>query len=128
MQLIQDPLAFEQAALRLLSESKYPDSLPENEPLTLNELKQLMQNGATVMREPAVKLLYNQNNAGLTTFWALGEPLEISDGVEVWLKALADGTTLDQHHIALTEDNLVALCQLHTDAIILIIPQDDADD
>lgn len=128
MQMMQDPLAFEQAALRLLSESKYPDSLPENESLTPDELKQLLESGATVMREPAVKLLYQQDDCGQMTFWALGEPLELNESIEPLLKALADGLTLDQSSIALTEDHLVTLCQLHADAIILIIPSDDGDE
>lgn len=128
MQMMQDPLAFEQAALRLLSESKYPDSLPENESLTLDELKQLLQSGATIMREPAVKLLYQQDDSGQVTFWALGEPLELNESIKPLLKALADGATLDQSSIALTEDNLATLCQLHADAIILIIPSDDDND
>jgi 50S ribosomal protein L16 3-hydroxylase len=99
MQMMQDPLAFEQAALRLLSESKYPDSLPENESLTLDELKELLQSGATIIREPAVKLLYQQNDSGQVTFWAMGEPLELNESIKPVLKALADGATLDQSSI-----------------------------
>lgn len=127
LQLLESTSYFDEAALSLLTESKYPDSVPENETLTPQELCELINSGATIQREPATRLLYRYADNQLE-FWAQGESLDIPADYAPLLKRLADGEILDGQalnagNMNLTDSNqelLALLCQLYEDAIILI--------
>lgn len=127
LQLISQTSHFDDAVLRLLSESKYPDSLPENEPLTHSDVQELVEQGATIQREPAARLIYHANNTGgqqTLEFWALGEHLHVTAEYYGLLKQLADGVVLELSQLDLTDETIELLAQLYEDAIILInIPE-----
>lgn len=138
IELLQNTSYFDEAALSLLTESKYPDSLPENEPLSTQELQALLQEGAMIQREPATRLLYRYTDDAQLQFWAQGEPLDVPTHLAPVLKRLADGEVLSLHTLTAqdsglalgldpnlnTAENLEQLlamfCHLYEDAIVLI--------
>ncbi len=122
---IQQGGFFEQALLGILSESKYPDSLPENESLSLDELQDALTDGASVQREPAARLLYLQQENSLQ-FWALGEAIECTAAQQPLLKLFADGKVLTSDDFELSEENLELIGRLYANSILLIdLPQDE---
>lgn len=123
---IQQGTYFEQALLGILSDSKYPDSLPENEELSLDALRDILAEGGSVQREPAARLLY-LTQGDQQQFWALGEVIECAAAQQPLLKQLADGAVLSADDFELSEDNLTLLSQLYTSAILLIDQPDDED-
>lgn len=137
MQLLQNTSYFDEAALSLLTESKYPDSLPENEALSTQELGELLQEGAIIQREPATRLLYRYADNKELEFWAQGEKLEVPAKLAPVLKRLTDGEILDLQSLNLPsseventstaddhQDLLAMFCDLYEDAIVLIqIPE-----
>lgn len=144
VELIQNSKYLDDAVLGLLSESKYADTLPENERMSADEMLELLNEDATIQREPAVRLLYtynqadqnqakqnqanqsqlNQNESQLQ-FWALGEPLIVTQEFAPILKKLADGAILQASDIELTASNVEQLCQLYADSILLIYSIDE---
>jgi 50S ribosomal protein L16 3-hydroxylase len=123
---IQQGTYFEQALLGILSDSKYPDSLPENEELSIDALRDILAEGGSVQREPAARLLY-LTQGDQQQFWALGEVIECAAAQQPLLKQLADGAVLSADDFELSEDNLTLLSQLYTSAILLIDQPDDED-
>lgn len=121
---IQQGTYFEQALLGILSDSKYPDSLPENEELSIDALRDILAEGGSVQREPAARLLY-LTQGDQQQFWALGEVIECAAAQQPLLKQLADGAVLSADDFELSEDNLTLLSQLYTSAILLIDQPDD---
>lgn len=119
LNLLEQPEAFERSALSLLSESKFPDSLPENELLDIDELQAMLAEGATLQREPATRLLYRQY-ADQLEFWANGEQLCVAQEKQSILKQLADGHILTVDDLMLDNEMLEWINQLQADALILI--------
>ncbi|MDR9778052.1 hypothetical protein RJJ65_36570, partial [Rhizobium hidalgonense] len=66
----------------------------------------------------------NQNESQLQ-FWALGEPLIVTQEFAPILKKLADGAILQASDIELTASNVEQLCQLYADSILLIYSIDE---
>lgn len=120
---IQDSAYFEQAVMALVSEAKYPNNIPELEPMSLSELQDMAQESTFIGLEPASRLLYRQVNTELE-FWANGEVLCIHPDTQPILKQLADGVALDlgtvlQQHVL--EDLLMAI----NHAVLILIDHDD---
>lgn len=124
---IQQGNYFEQALLGILSDSKYPDSLPENETLSLAELRDVLAEGASVQREPAARLLYVQRENALQ-FWALGESIECASAQQPLLKLFADGKVLSADDFELSDANIALIGRLYANAVLLIDPQQDEDE
>ena len=128
VELIQNSKYLDDAVLGLLSESKYADTLPENEAMTPTEMLELLNEDAIIQREPAVRLLYTSNPLNQTDelqFWALGEPLVVNKTFAPILKKLADGAILQASDIDLTASHVEQLCQLYADSILLIYSVDE---
>ncbi|WP_034279216.1 ribosomal protein uL16 3-hydroxylase [Alkanindiges illinoisensis] len=131
IQLLENTSYFDEAALSLLTESKYPDSLPENDALTTAELRELLDEGAIIQREPATRLLYRPVDETQLEFWAQGEKLDVPAKLAPVLKRLADGETLNLQSLDLqltdaeiTDQLLTMFCDLYEDAIVMIhIPE-----
>ncbi len=121
---IESSAYFDQALLSILSESKYPDSLPENDELHIDELTTLLEQGSSIQREPAAKLLYVQHQNHLE-FWALGEKLDVKESQQKLLKQLADGLRLDISDFTPTKDHLALISRLYGDSILLINETDE---
>lgn len=123
---IQQGNYFEQALLGILSDSKYPESLPENEDVSIAELQNVFAEGATVQREPAARLLYVQQDNTLQ-FWALGETIDCALAQQTLLKQLADGDVLAATDFELSEDNLALISRLYANAVLLVEQAEDED-
>ena len=73
------------------------------------------------MLEPAMKLLYRQQNGSLE-FWANGEPVYVSEAFEKQLQQLANGESLifdkQLNHTEILKD----IAHLLNDAILMLLP------
>lgn len=95
MGVVNDPVHFEQAVLGLLSEPKYPDSLPEGEGFDAEAWQQLREVAATLRLDPAARLLYASHQIGDAQFFLNGELLLVESSTQATvLKRLADGEVL----------------------------------
>lgn len=95
MSVVNDPVHFEQAVLGLLSEPKYPDSLPEGEGFDAEAWQQLRDVAATLRLDPAARLLYASHPIGDAQFFLNGELLLVESSTQATvLKRLADGEVL----------------------------------
>jgi len=95
MQVVNDPVHFEQAVLGLLSEPKYPDSLPEGEGFDADAWQHLARVGATIRLDPAARLLYVRHTDGTQQFFLNGEQTLIETPEQAaFLQRLADGAVL----------------------------------
>lgn len=103
MSVLNDPVHFEQAVLSLLSEPKYPDSLPEGEGLDTAAWQHLQEVAATIRLDPAARLLYAAHIKAETQFFLNAELLLVESTVQAdLLKRLADGevlATADWQHL-----------------------------
>ncbi len=103
---LQDPEAFSQAILPLLSESRDPDNLPEGFGIAKSELKQALNSGATLQREPAGRLVYLQKAAALE-FWWNGEEVDVANAQQTIAQKIADGLILDLSDITVDDYEFV---------------------
>ncbi|MDM1021329.1 cupin domain-containing protein [Acinetobacter sp. VNK23] len=112
---------FDAAIMAYMSEVKYPDNIPEPEEIEANDLIEIVGTGYALMLEPAMKLLYRQQNGSLE-FWANGEPVCVSEAFEKQLQQLANGESLifdeQLNHTEILED----IAQLLNDAILMLLP------
>lgn len=96
MQVVNDPVHFEQAVLGLLSEPKYPDSLPEGEGFDTDAWQHLARVGATIRLDPAARLLYVRHTDATQQFFLNGERTLIETPEQAaFLQRLADGAVLN---------------------------------
>ncbi len=92
MQVVNDPVHFEQAVLGLLSEPKYPDSLPEGESFDAEAWQQLIESGATLRLDPAARLLYADHTHRESQYFLNGEAVLVESVLQArLLRRLADG-------------------------------------
>ena len=95
MQVVNDPVHFEQAVLGLLSEPKYPDSLPEGEGFDAEAWQHLSNVGATIRLDPAARLLYVRHSDATQQFFLNGEATLVETLEQAaLLQRLADGEVL----------------------------------
>lgn len=136
LQQLTETHRFADAALSLSSESRYPDTQPEGEYFSADDLRELLAEGATLQREPAVRLLYQSSpdlsddtasaSPASIRFWAQGEPLDVAPPVQALLKRLADGEILSLHSdgIAWNPAELEAVSHWLEHGVILLIGDD----
>ncbi|WP_293743860.1 cupin domain-containing protein [uncultured Acinetobacter sp.] len=112
---------FDAAIMAYMSESKYPNSIPEPEEIVVDDLLEVINGGYQVILEPASRLLYRQQNQ-LLDFWANGENICISQSFQAQLKQIADGASLafdeEFNHTDILEDIVLLLNQ----AVIMLLP------
>jgi 50S ribosomal protein L16 3-hydroxylase len=94
--VLNDPVLFEQAAMALLSEPKYPDSLPDVEPIEMDDWADYLAQGITGRLDPSVRLVYSPNQQ----FWLNGEMIEVDPAHQTTLQQLADGAWLSTEQLA----------------------------
>ena len=93
MQQLHNSNVLEDAIMSLMSEPKYPENLPEAEEIGTGDLEEALDQGYSLMLEPASRLLYTETD-GDVLFWANGEGVCISETFTAKLKQLADGEAL----------------------------------
>ncbi|MFB2539698.1 MULTISPECIES: JmjC domain-containing protein [unclassified Acinetobacter] len=106
---LQQDTQFEMAVMALASEAKYPDNIPENEEISLEELREDFSDDSQILLEPASRLLYRQSaQAELLEFWANGECLCIDDASQQLFKQLADGEIITLAQLLQYDENIIA--------------------
>jgi 50S ribosomal protein L16 3-hydroxylase len=112
---------FDAAIMAYMSESKYPNSIPEPEEIVVDDLLEVINSGYQLILEPASRLLYRQQDQ-LLDFWANGENICISQSFQAQLKQIADGESLtfdeEFNHTDILEDIVLLLNQ----AVIMLLP------
>lgn len=112
---------FDAAIMAYMSESKYPNSIPEPDEIVVDDLLEVINSGYQLILEPASRLLYRQQDQ-LLDFWANGENICISQSFQAQLKQIADGESLtfdeEFNHTDILEDIVLLLNQ----AVIMLLP------
>ena len=112
---------FDAAIMAYMSEVKYPDNIPEPEEIEANDLIEIVDAGYALMLEPAMKLLYRQQNGSLE-FWANGEPVCVSKAFEKQLQHLANGESLIFDKQLNDTEIREEIAQLLNDGILMLLP------
>ncbi|OJU92852.1 MAG: cupin [Acinetobacter sp. 38-8] len=112
---------FDAAIMAYMSESKYPNNIPEPEEIVVDDLVEVINSGYQLILEPASRLLYRQQDQ-LLDFWANGENICISQSFQAQLKQIADGASLafdeEFNHTDILEDIVLLVNQ----AVIMLLP------
>ncbi|MEX5442952.1 cupin domain-containing protein [Acinetobacter schindleri] len=111
----------EDAIMRLLSEPKYPENIPEAEEIGTGDLKEALDQGYSIMLEPASRLLYTEED-GEILFWGNGEGLCVSEAFTEKLKLIANGESVMLNLDFADEDMLEDLADLLNESILMLVP------
>ncbi|MGR0304270.1 JmjC domain-containing protein [Acinetobacter beijerinckii] len=112
---------FDAAIMSYMSESNYPNSIPEPEEIEANDLLEVVGTGYQLILEPASRLLY-RNQDGILDFWANGENICISESFASTLKQIADGKVLMFDENLNQDENLEDIALLLNNAILMLLP------
>lgn len=126
MQQLHNSNVLEDAIMTLMSEPKYPENLPEAEEIGTGDLEEALDQGYSLMLEPASRLLYTEAD-GDVLFWANAEGIEISEAVTTKLKQLADGEIILLDENFADEDILEDVAALLNDAVLMLVPPAEQD-
>ncbi|WP_288687992.1 cupin domain-containing protein [uncultured Acinetobacter sp.] len=118
---LHNSTVIEDAIMSVMSESKYPDNIPEAEEIGTGDLEEALDQGYQLMLEPASRLLYTEQDGDIL-FWANGECLCISDEFAVHLKTLADGQSLMLDETLYDADILEDIAMLLNESILMLVP------
>ena len=123
---LQNPNVLEDALMSLMSESKYPENIPEAEAIGSGDLEQALDQGYSLMLEPASRLLYTEVENKLL-FWANGEGICISDDFAPLLKQLADGNLILLDEKLARPEMLEDIVNLLNESILMLLPAVDTE-
>lgn len=123
---LQNPAVLEDALMSLMSESKYPENIPEAEAIGSGDLEQALDQGYSLMLEPASRLLYTEVENKLL-FWANGEGICISDDFAPLLKQLADGNLILLDEKLARPEMLEDIVNLLNESILMLLPAVDTE-
>lgn len=112
---------FDAAIMSYMSESNYPNSIPEPEEIEANDLLEVVGTGYQLILEPASRLLYRNQNEVLD-FWANGENICISESFASTLKQIADGKVLMFDENLNQDEILEDIALLLNNAILMLLP------
>ncbi|MDR7015387.1 cupin domain-containing protein [Acinetobacter sp. 3657] len=112
---------FDAAIMSYMSESNYPNNIPEPEEIEANDLTEIIGTGFQLILEPASRLLYRQQGDSLD-FWANGENVCVSKTFENYLKQVADGESLIFDEQFNQTEILEDVAQLLNNAIVMLLP------
>ncbi|WP_159515811.1 cupin domain-containing protein [Acinetobacter sp. 18QD2AZ41W] len=126
MQQLHNSNVLEDAIMTLMSEPKYPENLPEAEEIGTGDLEEALDQGYSLMLEPASRLLYTEAD-GDVLFWANAEGIEISEAFTTKLKQLADGEIILLDENFADEDILEDVAALLNDAVLMLVPPAEQD-
>ncbi|MCJ0927679.1 cupin domain-containing protein [Acinetobacter lwoffii] len=121
MQQLHNSNVLEDAIMSLMSEPKYPENLPEAEEIGTGDLEEALDQGYSLMLEPASRLLYTETD-GDVLFWANGEGVCISETFTAKLKQLADGEAILLDENFADEDILEDVAALLNEAVLMLVP------
>lgn len=118
---LQNPAVLEDALMSLMSEPKYPENIPEAEAIGTGDLEEALDQGYSLMLEPASRLLYTEAEGELL-FWANGEGICISAAFAPILKQLADGGSVLLDENLYDPDMLEDIVNLLNESILMLLP------
>lgn len=118
---LQNPAVLEDALMSLMSEPKYPENIPEAEAIGTGDLEEALDQGYSLMLEPASRLLYTEAEGELL-FWANGEGICISAAFASILKQLADGGSVLLDENLYDPDMLEDIVNLLNESILMLLP------
>ena len=118
---LQNPTVLEDALMSLMSEPKYPENIPEAEAMGTGDLEEALDQGYSLILEPASRLLYTKDEDKLL-FWANGEGICISDAFAPLLKQLADGSSVLLDENLYDPDMLEDIVNLLNESILMLLP------
>ncbi len=121
---LQNPTVLEDALMSLMSEPKYPENIPEAEAIGTGDLEEALNQGYSLMLEPASRLLYTEAEGELL-FWANGESICISEAFAPILKQLADGGSVLLDENLYDPDMLEDIVNLLNESILMLLPAAD---
>ena len=121
---LQNSMLLDDAIMSLVSESKYPENIPEAEEISTTDLEEALEHGYLIQLEPASRLLYSDQE-GEILFWANGEGLCISEAFTPFLQCVADGQTLELNADLANEDILDDLVMLLNESILMLVPTEE---
>ena len=121
---LQNPAVLEDALMSLMSEAKYPENIPEAEAIGTGDLEEALDQGYSLMLEPASRLLYTEAEGELL-FWANGEGICISEVFAPILKQLADGGSVLLDENLYDSDILEDIVNLLNESILMLLPAAD---
>lgn len=118
---LQNPTVLEDALMSLMSEPKYPENIPEAEAIGTGDLEEALDQGYSLILEPASRLLYTEDENELL-FWANGEGICISDAFAPILKQLADGSSVLLDENLYDPDMLEDIVNLLNESVLMLLP------
>ncbi|NNH39324.1 ribosomal protein uL16 3-hydroxylase [Acinetobacter terrae] len=118
---LQNPTVLEDALMSLMSEPKYPENIPEAEAIGTGDLEEALDQGYSLILEPASRLLYTEDEDELL-FWANGEGICISDAFTPILKQLADGGSVLLDENLYDPDMLEDIVNLLNESVLMLLP------
>jgi 50S ribosomal protein L16 3-hydroxylase len=121
MEQLHNSNVLEDAIMCLMSEPKYPENLPEAEEIGTGDLEEALDQGYSLMLEPASRLLYTEEDNEVM-FWANGEGICISEAFTSKLKQLADGEALLFDENFADDDILEDVAALLNEAVLMLVP------
>ncbi|QIC64340.1 cupin domain-containing protein [Acinetobacter schindleri] len=121
MEQLHNSNVLEDAIMSLMSEPKYPENIPEAEEIGTGDLEEALDQGYSIMLEPASRLLYTEEDDKIL-FWGNGEGLCISEAFAEKLKLIANGESVMLNLDFADEDILEDLADLLNESILMLVP------
>jgi len=121
MEQLHNSNVLEDAIMSLMSESKYPENIPEAEEIGTGDLEEALDQGYSIMLEPASRLLYTEEDDEIL-FWGNGEGLCVSEAFAEKLKLIANGESVMLNLDFADEDMLEDLADLLNESILMLVP------
>ncbi len=112
---------FDAAIMAYMSESSYPNNIPEPEEVEASDLSEIISTGYELILEPASRLLYRMQN-GSFDFWANGENVCISETFAAQLKRIADGENIALDESFNDDAVLEDIAMLLNNAVVMLLP------
>ena len=124
MTQLQNSIVLDDAIMSLMSESKYPENIPEAEEMGTGDLEEVLDQGYLIQLEPASRLLYSVQDEQIL-FWANGEGICISEPFTPFLQQIADGQTIELNLDLADEEILEDLVMLLNESILMLVPNEE---
>ena len=121
LQQLQNSMILDDAIMSLMSESKYPENIPEAEAIATGDLEEALDQGYLIQMEPASRLLYSDQD-GQVLFWANGEGLCISEPFIPFLQQVANGQAIELNLDLADDEILEDLAMLLNESIVMLVP------
>ncbi|MCK8641161.1 cupin domain-containing protein [Acinetobacter schindleri] len=121
MEQLHNSNVLEDAIMSLMSEPKYPENIPEAEEIGTGDLEEALDQGYSIMLEPASRLLYTEEDDEIL-FWGNGEGLCVSEAFAEKLKLIANGDSVTLNLDFADEDMLEDLADLLNESILMLVP------